>query len=165
MLAHRAIWSFLVLAILVAAFQRWPELVAELRSRKLRLMLLLSTLCICINWLVFIYAIISGQILQSSLGYFITPLVSVFLGIVVLRERLRRDADCQLSFLAMAGMLLLAWYAQQLPWIALTLASSFGMYGLLRKLMPVDGLISLTVETFFMLAHRHCFILSGFTRH
>jgi len=149
-LAHRAIWSFVVLAVLVACFKRWPELIGELRNRKLRLMLALSTVCIGTNWLIFIYAVNSDQVLQTSLGYFITPLVSVLLGVVVLRERLR-SMQIVSFLLAMSGMLMLALYSHAVPWIALTLATSFGLYGLLRKLMPVDGLISLTVETFFML--------------
>ena len=148
-LAHRALWSFAVLAVLVAILGRWTELGRELRSGKLLLMLGLSTLLISANWLVFIYAVVSGQVLQASLGYFINPLVNVLLGVVFLRERLR---PCQTMsiVLALAGVIVLAGFAGQVPWIALTLALTFGLYGLMRKIMPVDGLVSLTVETLAM---------------
>ena len=95
-------------------------------------MLGLSTLFIAANWAVFIYAVISGQVLQASLGYFINPLVNVLLGVVFLRERLR---FCQtLSILlALTGVLVLAGFVGEVPWIALTLALTFGLYGLMRK--------------------------------
>jgi len=148
-LAHRALWSFVVPAVLVAFLGRWAELGRELRSGKLLFMLGLSTLFIAANWAVFIYAVISGQVLQASLGYFINPLVNVLLGVVFLRERLR---FCQtLSILlALTGVLVLAGFVGEVPWIALTLALTFGLYGLMRKIMPVDGLVSLTVETLAM---------------
>ena len=148
-LAHRALWSFAVLAVLVAFLGRWTELGRELRSGKLLLMLGLSTLLISANWLVFIYAVISGQVLQASLGYFINPLVNVLLGVVFLRERLRPYQTLSIV-LALAGVLVLAGFVGEVPWIALTLALTFGLYGLMRKIMPVDGLVSLTVETLAM---------------
>ena len=148
-LAHRALWSFAVLAVLVAFLGRWTELGRELRSGKLLVMLGLSTLFIAANWLVFIYAVVSGQVLQASLGYFINPLVNVLLGVVFLRERLRPYQTLSI-LLALAGVLVLAGFVGEVPWIALTLALTFGLYGLMRKIMPVDGLVSLTVETLAM---------------
>ena len=101
---------------------------------------------IAANWLTFIYAVVTRQLLQSSLGYFANPLVSVLLGVVFLHERLR---PWQLLSIALAavGVVVLAVLVGQVPWIALTLAFTFAFYGLLRKLMPVDGLASLTIET------------------
>ena len=148
-LAHRALWSFAVLAVLVAFLGRWSELGRELRSGKLLVMLGLSTLFIAANWLVFIYAVISGQVLQASLGYFINPLVNVLLGVMILRERLRPYQTLSIM-LALVGVLVLAGFVGEMPWIALTLALTFGLYGLMRKIMPVDGLVSLTVETLAM---------------
>jgi len=148
-LAHRALWSFAVLAVLVAFLGRWTELGRELRSGKLLVMLGLSTLFIAANWLVFIYAVISGQVLQASLGYFINPLVNVLLGVVFLRERLRPYQTLSIM-LALVGVLVLAGFVGEVPWIALTLALTFALYGLMRKIMPVDGLVSLTVETLAM---------------
>jgi chloramphenicol-sensitive protein RarD len=144
--AHRVVWSFLMLAILVGALGRWDELRRELRSGKLLLMLALSTVLIAANWLVFIYAVTTNQVLQSSIGYFLNPLVNVLLGVAFLHERLRRWQIVSIA-LAVAGVAILAVAAGQAPWIALTLALSFGLYGLMRKIIPVDGLVSLTVET------------------
>jgi len=148
-LAHRALWSFAVLAVMVAFLGRWTELGRELRSGKLLAMLALSTLLIAVNWLLFIYAVVSGQVLQASLGYFINPLVNVLLGVVFLRERLRPYQTLSIM-LAVVGVLVLAYFVGEVPWIALTLALTFGLYGLMRKIMPVDGLVSLTVETLTM---------------
>jgi len=148
-LAHRAVWSFAVLAVLVAFLGRWAELGRELRSGKLLLMLGLSTLFVAANWLLFIYAVVSRQVLQASLGYFINPLVNVLLGVVFLGERLRPYQTLSI-LVALAGVLVLAGFVGEVPWIAIALALTFGLYGLMRKIMPVDGLVSLTVETLAM---------------
>lgn len=145
-LAHRALWSCVMLALLIGWFRRGAELRRELRNPRLLGMLALSSLLIAVNWLTFIYAVISRQLLQASLGYFVNPLVSVLLGVFVLRERLRPRQMASLA-LAAGGVLVLATLVGQLPWISLTLAFSFALYGLLRKLMPVDGMVSLAVET------------------
>jgi chloramphenicol-sensitive protein RarD len=148
-LAHRAIWSCLMLAVIVGALGRWQELRRELRSRKLRLMLALSTLLIAANWWMFVYAVTSGHVLQASLGYFINPLVNVLLGVMFLHERLRTRQMLSIG-LAAIGVLVLTLFVGEVPWIALALAATFALYGLMRKLMPVDGLLSLTVETLVM---------------
>jgi len=148
-LAHRAMWSFVTLALLIRLLGRWGELWRELRSGKLLLMLGLSTLLIATNWLIFIYAVATGQVLQSSLGYFINPLVNVLLGVTFLGERLRPYQALSIV-LAGVGVLVLAAVVGTIPWIALTLAVTFALYALLRKIMPVDGWVSLTVETLGM---------------
>ncbi len=112
-------------------------------------MLGLSTLFIAANWLVFIYAVTSGQVLQASLGYFINPLVSVLLGVVFFRERLRPRQAFNI-LLALVGVLVLAGFVGKVPWIAMTLAFTFALYGLMRKIMLVDGMVSVTVETLAM---------------
>jgi chloramphenicol-sensitive protein RarD len=145
-LAHRAIWSFIMLAVLVGLLGRWSEIRRELRSRKLRRMLALSTLFIAANWLTFIYAVTSRHVLQASLGYFVNPLANVLLGVVFLRERLRSRQVLSIG-LAAAGVLVLTLVGGEVPWIALALALTFSLYALMRKLMPVDGLVCLTVET------------------
>jgi chloramphenicol-sensitive protein RarD len=149
-LAHRALWSFLLLTVVVAFLGRWAELRRELRNGKLLVMLMASSLLIAVNWLVFIYAVASGQVLQSALAYFISPLVNVLLGMAFLRERLR-PCQCLSMLLALAGVAVLAAFVGEAPWIALSLAITFALYGLMRKIMPVDGLVSLTVETLLML--------------
>jgi chloramphenicol-sensitive protein RarD len=113
------------------------------------LILGLNALLMAANWLTFIYSVVSGQVVQASLGYFINPLVNVLLGVVFLRERLR---PCQtLSIvLAAVGVLVLTGLIGEVPWIALTLASTFALYALMRKKTPVDGLASVTVETLAM---------------
>jgi chloramphenicol-sensitive protein RarD len=148
-LAHRALWSFVLLAVLVALLRRWRELWRELRSLKLLLMLTLSTLFIAANWLMFIYAVTTGQVLQASLGYFINPLVNVLLGVLFLHERLRPRQMLSIG-LALAGVLVLTAIVGKVPWVALALASTFALYALMRKLMPVDGVMSLTIETLIM---------------
>jgi len=145
-LAHRALWSCAMLALLIGGLGRWAELRRELRNPRLLGMLALTSLLIAVNWLTFIYAVITRQLLQASLGYFVNPLVSVLLGVAFLRERLRPRQMASLA-LAAIGVIVLATLVGQLPWISLTLAFSFALYGLLRKLMPVDGMVSLAVET------------------
>ncbi len=145
-LAHRAIWSFVMLAVVMGILGRWNELRQKLRDRKLMAMLGLSTLFIAANWLVFIYAVGSGHTLQASLGYFINPLANVLLGVVFLRERLRPRQMLSIG-LAVIGVMVLIVLVGEVPWIALALAITFSSYALMRKLMPADGLLSLTVET------------------
>jgi chloramphenicol-sensitive protein RarD len=148
-LAHRALWSFVMLAVLLAVLRRWRELWRNLRRGKLLVMLGLSTLFVAANWLTFIYATTSGHVLQASLGYFISPLANVLLGILFLRERLRARQMLSIG-LAVGGVAVLTALVGQIPWIALALALTFSLYALMRKLMPVDGLMSLAVETLLM---------------
>lgn len=145
-LAYRAVMSFVVLGTLLGMSRRWGELLAALRNPKTAVMLGLSTLLIAVNWLTFIYAVASRQVLQSSLGYFVLPLVHVLLGVVILRESLRPRQKISIA-LAALGVLVLGLKVGTLPWIAIVLAVSFGLYGLLRKITPVPGLVALTVET------------------
>ena len=148
-LAHRALWSFLLLAVIVYLVGRWGEILGKLRDRKLLGILALNAFFIAANWLMFIYAVSTGQVVQASLGYFINPLVSVLLGVVFLHERLRPYQVLSI-LLAACGVLVLTWLVGEVPWVALTLAGTFALYGLMRKLTPVDGLMSVTVETLFM---------------
>ncbi|AJE02674.1 transporter [Geobacter pickeringii] len=148
-LAHRIVWSVMTLALMLTAARRWEGVRAVFAQPKTLLTLCATTLLIAVNWLVFIYAVGAGKVLQSSLGYFINPLVSALLGVVFLRERLR--AKQKLSFLlAAAGVAFLTVQHGELPWISLALALSFGLYGLLRKQAPVDSLSGLTVETLLL---------------
>jgi chloramphenicol-sensitive protein RarD len=103
-----------------------------------------------VNWLTYIYAVAIHQVLQASLGYFITPLMNVLLGVLFLKERLRPYQVAGI-LLAAIGVVNLGLLSGQLPWIAMTLATTFAFYGLLRKTLAVDGLIALYVETLFLL--------------
>lgn len=121
-----------------------------LKNKKTRLQLLLSSFFIAINWGVFIYAVNSGYVVQASLGYYINPLVSVFLGIFILKEKLSKIQYFAI-FLALIGVLYMTISNGQFPWISLLLAFSFALYGLLKKLYQLDSLNSLLAETIFLL--------------
>ncbi len=149
LLAHRIVWAFPLLALLVARERHAGDLVGALRHPRTRLTLLVTTTLIAVNWLVYIYAIVTSRILEGSLGYFINPLVNVVLGVVVLHERLTAPKKLAVA-LAGAGVLWLGLGVGRLPWISLTLAFSFALYGLLRKLVPVGALVGLTVETMLL---------------
>src|SRR5262249_55529994 len=117
-LAHRVVWSVLFLAVFISLGKRWPELARCFRSRTALPVLLASTVLLAVNWFVYIYGVATEQILQTSLGYFATPLVNVLLGMVFLGERLRGGQWAALA-LAGAGVLTLGVAAGTLPWIAL----------------------------------------------
>jgi chloramphenicol-sensitive protein RarD len=144
--SHRIVWSMLFLVVLVTFSGRWRELAGALRVRATLATLCATTLLIAVNWLVFVHAVAAGQVLQSSLGYFITPLVNMLLGFAVLGERLR-PLQLVSILLAAAGVMVLALRVGHVPWIALVLAGTFGLYGLLRKTVAVDSLLGLTIET------------------
>lgn len=146
LLAHRVLWSVPLVALLITLGRQWGPLRRALASRRVWLILCLSASLAACNWFVFIYAIVSGRVLQASLGYFINPLVNVILGLVFLRERLR-PWQAVAVLLAAAGTLNLALAAGQIPWISLSLAFSFGTYGLLRKTVRIESLNGLLVET------------------
>ncbi|WP_027856838.1 EamA family transporter RarD [Marinobacterium jannaschii] len=148
--SHRIIWSVLFLLLLLGIGRRWHDLKQLLGNRKLVSGLALSALVVSSNWLVFIWAVAQERILETSLGYFINPLVSVFMGMLFLQERLRPGQWLAISLAAGAvgyQLVLLG----SLPWVALALAFSFGTYGLLRKKIQVDAILGLFVETLLML--------------
>lgn len=149
MVAHRICWSLVFLLILIAGKRAWRDMLLLLARPKSMAVLCVSTLLIATNWLVFIYAISIGEVLQSSLGYFINPLVNVLLGFVFLKERLERVQWVSIA-LAAAGVVYLAASFGVMPWISLGLAASFGVYGLIRKSLHVEPLVGLTVETLLL---------------
>jgi chloramphenicol-sensitive protein RarD len=144
--AHRVLWSALFLGIVLTAVRRWPEVWAVFRSRRTLLMLLASAYLVAGNWYVYVWATDRGQITQASLGYFILPLVNVVAGIAFFRERLRA-AQAVALLIAAAGVVYLTVGLGEVPWVSLTLAVSFALYGIVRKIVPVDGLVGLSVET------------------
>ena len=145
-LAHRICWSLLLLGAMIFVAGRSRQLRAALGNRKVVLTLLATSLLIAVNWLVYIHAVVSGRLLAGSLGYYLNPLVSVLLGVVILMEKLSRGQAGAL-LLALAGIAVLAANAGGGLWISLTLAASFSLYGLLRKMAPVDPLTGLAIET------------------
>jgi chloramphenicol-sensitive protein RarD len=146
---HRMVWSFFFLVPLVIIMRRWQDFKDTLKNYRTLLILLFTALIVGGNWLLYIWAINNDYLLQASLGYYINPLVNVVLGMVFLKERLR-PPQIVAVLLAAAGVLYLTIYYGKFPWIALTLAVSFGLYGLIRKIAPVGSLVGLTVETLLL---------------
>jgi chloramphenicol-sensitive protein RarD len=145
-LAHRVLWSALLLAGVVAAQRRGGEYRAAFRSARSVGVYALSTTLVTCNWLLYIWGVATGRVLEASLGYFITPLVNVVLGVAFLGERLRRRQAAAVA-LAAAGVLVLVVRSGVVPWLALGLAVSFGGYGLVRKKAALDPVVGLLVET------------------
>jgi chloramphenicol-sensitive protein RarD len=148
-LAHRTVWGGLTFVAMARLAGEWSTVRAAVRDPRVARTLLLSGTLLSINWLTFIYAVGAGHLVDASLGYFINPLISVVLGMVVLGERLRRGQWIAVA-LAAAGVIQVTIAAGTLPWIALVLASSFGLYGLVRKTAPVASLPGSTIETLFI---------------
>ncbi|GER21524.1 protein RarD [Zafaria cholistanensis] len=146
--AVRVLWSVAFCVLLIAAGRQWRELGAVLRNRAALLKLSLAALLIGVNWLVFAFAVLAGRALEASLGYFINPLVAVLLGVVLLKERLNRLQWSAMG-IGLAAVLLLTFASGSPPWIALALAGTFGLYGLVKKNVGanVGALAGLTVET------------------
>jgi chloramphenicol-sensitive protein RarD len=148
-LMHRMIWSFVFLLPLIFWTGRRTAFQAAVRSPRVMLILLATTLLVGFNWFLFIWAINSNHILQTSLGYYITPLVNVLLGMLFLRERLRRTQIVALLLAVFAVGLMTVRYGH-FPWVSLALAFSFAFYGLIRKVAPVGALVGLTIETMLL---------------
>ncbi|SDF64158.1 chloramphenicol-sensitive protein RarD [Lentzea fradiae] len=142
-LAHRIVWSFVTLAVAVLLLRRWRPLV-ELSGQGW-LIVTAAAVLITVNWGTYIYAVNSGHVVESALGYFITPLISVALGMIFLKERLRLAQFIAIGVLVVAVIVLTVDYGR-LPVISLVLACSFGVYGLLKKKVPLDAVSSLTAE-------------------
>jgi chloramphenicol-sensitive protein RarD len=144
--AHRVAWSLLFIARLLTVRRGWAQVRAIVADRRALLVLAAAAGLIAINWLVYVYAVNSGHVVESSLGYFINPLVSVVLGVAVFRERLRRLQWAAVGIAVLAVVVLTVDYGRP-PWIALSLATSFGLYGLMKKLVRVEAAPGLFVET------------------
>lgn len=143
---HRVVWSFLFVLLLIFLRQEWDRLKASIRKPRVLVVFTLSAVLLATNWLIYIYGINSGQVVETSLGYFINPLLSVALGVIFLRERLRPAQWIPIGLAAISVLYLTLQYGS-LPWIALALAFSFGMYGLFKKIAPLGALHGLSVET------------------
>lgn len=145
-LAHRMLWSLVFVAILLVFRRRWA-FVAELRHDPKRVgLLVLAAVLISVNWGVYIWAVNAGHVVESSLGYFITPLVNIALGVLIFKERLQRTQWVAVAIGVVAVLVISVGYGQ-VPWIGLTLAASFGGYGLVKKVARTPALESLAVET------------------
>jgi chloramphenicol-sensitive protein RarD len=144
--AHRVLWSLLSIAVLITVVRRWAAVRAVLADRRALGVLAVAAVLVAANWTIFVVAVNSGHVVETSLGYFINPLVSVLLGVAVFRERLRPLQWAAVAIAAVAVLVLTVDYGRP-PWIALSLALSFGGYGLMKKLVRVDAAPGLFVET------------------
>jgi chloramphenicol-sensitive protein RarD len=147
--AERVLWSVLLLAALIIGARRWAHLRAAAANPQALKILTASALLIGANWLIYIWAIGANHVLETSLGYFLNPLVNVMMGVVLLKERLTRAQGIAVA-LAAAGVSVLAVGASSGLWISLALAGTFATYGLLRKIAPVESLEGLTIETILL---------------
>lgn len=147
--AHRTLWSLCFVALLMTVLRRWAWAPAVFRQPRVLGIFLLSASLLVINSLAYVWAVQNGHVLEASLGYFINPLVNVALGFVFLRER-PRPVQWVAVALAAAGVLWLTVQTGRLPWVALVLALSFGLYGLVRKTAPLGALEGLGLETLLM---------------
>jgi len=148
-LAHRIVWCLLLMLALLAWRRQWAWLGPVLRQKKVLAAFIASALLLSGNWLTYIWSVNNGHVIDASLGYFITPLVNVLLGYTLLHERPRRAQWIALAFAAL-GVLWLTVQTGRLPWIALVLALSFGLYGLIRKVVAVESLPGLATETLLL---------------
>jgi chloramphenicol-sensitive protein RarD len=144
--AHRVVWSLLFIGVLLTVVRRWSVVRAAVSDRRTLLVLTGAAVLISGNWLVFVYGVNSGHVVETSLGYFINPLVSVVLGVVVFSERLRPLQWTAVGIAAVAVTVLTVDYGRP-PWIALSLASTFGLYAVMKKLVRVEAAPGLFLET------------------
>lgn len=147
--AYRLVFCCVVVLGFLRARGAQLELWSALRTPRVRSRLIASSALIATNWIVFVWAVNAGRVVEASLGYFINPLLNVVLGVIVLREQLRRLQWCAVAMAAI-GVVYLTWLAGAPPWIALTLATSFAAYGLLRKTVAVDAMAGLGAETLLL---------------
>jgi chloramphenicol-sensitive protein RarD len=149
-LAHRFVWTIVFLGLLLSWQKRWREVIGNLRRRQRALFCLGSGIMVGLNWLLFIWAVNIGHVLETSLGYFMTPIVNVLLGAFILRERLSAWQTASI-LIALVAVSILAFGYGHFPWIALGLCTSFGVYGLLRKQSGTAAIPGLFLETLFLL--------------
>lgn len=148
-LVHRVLWSLVFLAIILTVRGQWKWLLEVRRQPKVIGSFFVSALLLSGNWLLYIWAVNNGHVIEASLGYFINPLVNVMLGYLILKERLRVVQWSAIG-LATIGVMWLTWQGGQVPWIALVLAASFGAYGLMRKTAALGALEGLSFETLIL---------------
>jgi chloramphenicol-sensitive protein RarD len=147
---HRVIWSTVFLLVMIIAMKKWSQLVAIFKQPKILLQLSLSASFLAVNWFLFIWAVNNDHLLDASLGYYINPIFNVILGMIFFHERLRRNQLIAVG-LAVIGVLVQLIALGTLPIISLALASTFAIYGLLRKKLPINSFIGLFIESLMML--------------
>jgi chloramphenicol-sensitive protein RarD len=145
-IGHRISWSFILLVAILLVTRQWQDFRSTALKPKVLGIYAIAGVLLTINWLVYVWGVNAGFIVETSLGYFINPLLSVLLGVIFLRERLRPTQWVPVG-IATIGVIYLTYVYGRLPWIALALAFSFGFYGFVKKLAPLGSLYGLTLET------------------
>lgn len=152
-LAHRIIWSFVFMVVVLMVTKRWQSFKEDCRAlwqdKKRGAILLLAAFTISLNWLTYIWAVNYGHVIDTSIGYYINPLMSVLFGIVFFRERISGLKKISL-LLAAIGIVLMTYQLGKLPWVAVVLAVSFSVYGALKKQLHLNPFSSITLETLLM---------------
>ncbi len=157
-LYHRIFWSFIIMVVVVFLSKKWKNMVDIFSDKRKLIPVFLCGILISINWYIYIYAVNTDQVIEASMGYYMNPLVMVLLGVTVFKERLNR---WQLSAIVLAalGVIIVTVQYGRVPWIALVLACSFATYGLVKKMVAVDSIIGLTMETLIVMPVALFFIL------
>jgi chloramphenicol-sensitive protein RarD len=158
-LAHRVLWSFVFMFLLVIVTSGWKTVAAGFADKKKLLLMFLCGILVSINWFTYIFAVNTGHVIEASMGYFINPLVVVILGVAVFKEKMTR---WQLAavILAAIGVLMITVQYGRVPWISLFLAFSFAAYGLIKKIIRVDSITGLTMETLVIMPVALFYIIS-----
>lgn len=150
LLCHRILWSCIILTVAILLLRQRKNFIAAIRQPKVLLIYPIAALAISLNWFVYVWAVNAGFIIEASLGYFISPLVSILVGVVLLRERLRLMQWIAIG-IASVGVIYLTFVYGALPWVGLILAISFGGYGCIKKIAPLNSFYGLTFETIILL--------------
>jgi chloramphenicol-sensitive protein RarD len=158
LIGHRIVWSFAALIVVIIIIRQWSEFRKSVFNFKVLRLYLLAAILIAVNWFLYVWAVNAGHIVETSLGYYINPLLSVLMGVIFFRERLNLWQWIPIGMAAM-GVLYLTISMGSLPWIALVLAFSFASYGLVKKVAPLSSLHGLTLETFILLVPATVFLL------
>ena len=145
-LANRIIWAFILLVIIVSLSKKWQELKEKLKNKRLLLLLIASSLLIGINWGLYIYAVVNDRILETSLGYYINPLLVVIIGVIIYKEKLNNSTKVAIGIAAI-GLIIKGIQYGQIPILSLALAISFALYGGIKKSTIIDSSLGLTIET------------------
>lgn len=149
-LAHRVVWAFVFVALLVTAGKQWKQLKQVFSGGRTRIAVVLCSIFISANWLIYIWAVNNDQVVETSLGYYMNPLISILMAVVFLKERLSAGQWIAIG-LAGTGVVVMAVELGRLPWVSLALAGSFALYGLAKKAVKLDALLGLTWETMIVL--------------
>ncbi|MGM9924637.1 MAG: EamA family transporter RarD [Bacillus sp. (in: firmicutes)] len=166
-LAHRVLWAFVFMLVLLGGMRKWSAFLMYMKmimkSRRKFWALFAASILVSANWGIFIWAVNAGRILDTSLGYYINPLISILLGVTVLKEKLSRVQVASVC-LAGAGVAILTIYLGSFPWVSLLLALTFGLYGLAKVLINADASIGLTLETMMVTPIAICYFVYLFTQ-